>query len=214
MAFKLIDMETYPRKKHFEYFLNMANPYAGVTVQTDVTELVRFCKEKKYSFFLTFLHAAARAADSVREFRFRIRNGAIAEYDACPTSHIELLEDETYCYCTLRHEKGLLEYLQEAEKIRKACKENAGIEEDDDVESMYFVSCLPWLDYTALVQPVSGGEDSNPRITWGKYVWDSQGRCRMPVSVLLHHALADGVHIAKFYDALNKQIKLLTQTEE
>lgn len=32
---------------------------------------------------------------------------------------------------------------------------------------MYFVSALPWLNYTALVQPAARGDESNPRITWG-----------------------------------------------
>lgn len=211
MAFMKIDMESFPRKSHFEYFLNMAYPYAGVTVKVDVTDFVRFCNEKKCSFYLAFLHAAALAADSVREFRFRIRDGGIAEYDACPTSHIEILNDETYCYCTLRHHMPFDEYLEKAENARKLCREKGGIEEDNDVESMYFVSCLPWLDYTSLVQPVSGGEDSNPRITWGRYASDAEGRLAMPVSVLVHHALADGVHIAKFYDALNRQMKILSE---
>ena len=31
----------------------------------------------------------------------------------------------------------------------------------------------------------------------------------MPLSVLVHHALADGVHIAKFYDEFEKQMKHL-----
>lgn len=205
----LLRMEEYPRRQHFDYFRSLAYPYVGVTQQVDVTALVRLCKAKGYSFFLTFLHAAALAADGVPELRQRIRDGQIVEYDACPTSHTEPLPDGTYCYCTLRHHMPLSEDLALAEAERRRCRERASIEEDDDVESMYFVSCLPWLHYTALTQPVAGGDESNPRITWGKYEPDHAGRLMLPVTLLAHHALVDGIHLSRFYERLNQELSLL-----
>ena len=207
MDFIEIDMETYPRRKHFEHFYSMHYPYAGITSDVDVTNLVSFCKAHHYSFYLTFLHIAALAADDVREFRQRIHNKGIVEYAHCPTSHIELLDNGTYCYCTLHHQLPLDAYIEYAEKTRKLCREKGSIEEDEAVESMYFISTMPWRHYTALIQPVAGGEDSNPRITWGKFQKDHDGRLQMPVSVLVHHGLADGIHIAQFYQSLEKRIQ-------
>ena len=206
-----IDLRNYPRRQHFEYFSSLQYPYVGVTNQVDVTALVRFCKERKYSFYLLFLHAAALAADSVPELRQRIRNGGIVEYSQCPTSHIELLDNGTYCYCALYHHMGLEEYLFYAETARKQCRVHGSIEESADSESMYFISTLPWLHYTALIQPVAGGEESNPRITWGKFEKDDHGRDQLPVTLLAHHGLVDGIHIARFYEALGKQLEELVQ---
>lgn len=87
MSFRYLDMEHYERIEHFRYFLSMPYPYAGVTVDIDVTDIVSFCKARGYSFYLTFLHAAAKAADRVPELRRRIHDGVIIEYDTCPTSH-------------------------------------------------------------------------------------------------------------------------------
>ena len=210
MSYVEIDLEKYPRRKHLEHFISMDYPYAGVTADVDVTDLVRLCKEKKYSFYLTFLHIAALAADGVPALRQRIRGEKVIEYDACPTSHIELLENGTYCYCTLRHQLPLAEYIPYAEAVRAQCRANATIEEEDDVESMYFISTLPWVNYTSLIQPVCGGEDSNPRITWGKFV-TRDGKLQMPVSLLAHHGLVDGIHIARFYQELEKKIKEITE---
>lgn len=209
MAGKMIDMERYARRAHFEYFKTLAFPYVGVTVDTDVTELAAFCKARGYSFYLMFLHAAALAADQIPELRQRIHHGGIIEYEVCPTSHVELLENGTYCYCTLHHHMELENYIRSAEDARERCRKNGTIEEDEDVESMYFISSLPWIHYSAVIQPVAGGEDSNPRITWGKYEKDSQGRLMLPVTLLVHHALADGVHIAAFYRNLENQIRQL-----
>ena len=204
---KHIDLADYPRRDHFNLYLGMAYPYAGVTVEVDVTDLLALCKTKKISFYLMVLHAVALAADEVPEFRRRIEGDGIVEYDTCPTSHTELKPDGTYAYCTLHHHMPLADYLAKAEAARAAARENGSIEEEDDVQSMYFISTLPWLHYTQLVQPVACGEESNPRITWGKYQPDAAGRMMMPLSVLVHHALADGLHIAKFYERFDKQIK-------
>ncbi len=206
---KRIDMNTYPRRDHFAHFCAMAYPYVGVTVDVDVTDLLALCREKGYSFYLLVLHAVALAADEVDEFRRRIDQGGIVEYDECPTSHTELKPDSTYAYCTLRHHMPLADYLAKAEAARAAVRESGSIEEEDDVQSMYFISTLPWLHYTQLVQPVACGEESNPRITWGKYQSDAAGRMMLPLSVLVHHALADGLHIAKFYEAFDRQVRLL-----
>ena len=151
--------------------------------------------------------SVALAAEGVDEFRRRIDRGGIVEYEQCPTSHVELKPDGTYAYCTLHHHMPLTEYLQKAEAARAAARTNGSIEEEAEVQSMYFISTLPWLHYTQLIQPVACGEESNPRFTWGKYQQDADGRMMMPLSVLVHHALADGLHIAKFYERFDKQIK-------
>ena len=205
MSFRFIDMETYPRRAHFEYFRTLPYPYVGTTVNIDITDMLTFCKNHRLSFYLTFLHAAALAADEVPELRQRIHGNGIIEYAECPTSHIELLENSSYCYCTLHHHMDFDCYYAQAEKERISCR-SGGITEDKEVESMYFISTMPWFQYTSLIQPVAGGDESNPRITWGKYEKNHEGKMMMPVSILVHHALADGVHIAQFYENLKKWI--------
>ena len=212
MSCRSIPMETYPRRQHFDYFRSLAYPYVGVTQEVDVTGLVRFCKEAGCSFYLTFMHIAALTADEVPELRQRIRDGGIVEYDACPTSHTEPLENGAYCYCTLHHHMPLADYLAQATAARSRCLENASIDEDDDVESMYFISTLPWLHYSALIQPVAGGDESNPRITWGRYAPDHAGRLMMPVTLLAHHALVDGVHLARFYEGLARRMAQIVES--
>lgn len=213
MQKRVIDLETYARRAHFEHFCAMQNPHVGVTVQVDVTELVRVSKEKKCSFFLLFLHAAALAADAVPQLRQRIQGGSIVEYDQCSTSHIELLEDETYCYCTLHHDKPLGVYLRDAEERRVLARQNASLDEHDEVDGQFFISCVPWLHYTDLTQPTSQ-ERSNPSITWGRWEEDWKGRLRMPVTLMAHHALVDGVHLAQFYRNLDRELeRVCTQAE-
>jgi len=214
MKYGTIDMNTYPRKAHFDYFRSLQNPMLGLTVEVDVTALRDFCKRENCSFYLAFMRCAARAANGVPQLRQRIRNGAIVEYDACGTSHVELRADGTYGYCTLYHDHPFRQYLEFAESERTRCRENASIEEDDDVEGLYFITALPWLHYTQLIQPTAGGDESNPRISWGRYAPDHRGRLMMPVTLLAHHALVDGLHAARFYENLDTEMATLVSDGE
>lgn len=73
---------------------------------------------------------------------------------------------------------------------------------------LLFISTLPWLSYTALVQPVPAPADSNPRITWGRFYAEGE-KTLLPVSVLCNHALVDGLHIAAFYRRLEAEMAAL-----
>ena len=89
---------------------------------------------------------------------------------------------------------------------QNAAKIQRSIQEDADTLGKFFISTVPWVSYTALVQPVPSPADSNPRITWGKY-FTQEGRILLPLSVLCHHALVDGIHIAAFYRGLAEEIE-------
>ncbi len=208
MDYKCVDMDAYKRKAHFEYFNSLAYPYVGVTVNVDITELREAVSRKRLPFFLTVCYCVGRAANEVPEFRQRIQEGQIVEFGHCRTSHTVALDDGTYCYCNLESNKPFRDYITYAVREQEKAKEEATIHEDDNLD-MIFISTVPWISYTSLIQPVPMPADSNPRITWGKY-FRQEGRILLPVSVLCHHALVDGLHIAMFYELLEKEISAVT----
>ena len=208
MEYRIIPMETYPRRAHFAYFSTMAQPYAGVTVSVEITHFLESVQEKGSPFFHSFLYCVSRAANQVPELRQRIWKGEIIEYQNCPTSHTVALPDGTYCYCMLRSEKPFQEYLPEAVQAQEAAKRRQSLEDGTEEESLplLFVSSLPWITYDGIVQPTPSPADSNPRITWGRYRREGT-RAFLPVSLLCHHALVDGLHMARFYQNLEAELE-------
>lgn len=207
MNYKYLDMETYKRRNHFEYFNSLSYPYVGLTVNVDVTNFLGIIKTKQLPFFLTFCYCVSRAANGVKEFRQRIQNGRIIEFERCQTSHTVALEDGTYCYCTLDHNMSFEEYITYAVREQEEARQRGSIqEEESEVLDKIFISTLPWISYTDFVQPVPIPADSNPRITWGKY-FTQEEKVLIPVSVLCHHALVDGRHIADFYQLLSQELE-------
>lgn len=198
MSVTKICMDTYPRKSHFEYFRNMAYPYAGLTVNVDITDILNSIKRKKLPFFFTILYIAANAANKVPELRRRIDGDGIIEYSHCNTSHTVALENGTYCYCELNCSMDYRNFLEYAEEKQNSTKIQASINYGKEADSLFFVSCVPWVSYTAIIQPVPNPADSNPRIMVGRY-FEQNNRILMPTTILVNHALADGKHIAEFY---------------
>ena len=102
----------------------------------------------------------------------------------------------------------LADFLPYAAAAQEQAKRQPSLEDGEAAESLLFVSCLPWISYTALVQPVPFPADSNPRITWGRS-FRQEGQTLLPVTLLVHHALADGIHLARFYEALDRELERL-----
>lgn len=210
MNARVISMETDPRREHFAYFSAMADPYVGVTVETDVTALRAACRRSGTSFFLSLLYCAGRAVNAVPALRRRILDGQAVEFDRCDTSHTVMRPDETYGYCRLNCMQDFSDFLPEAMALHERAKAPAdgALDDGDDAASLIFVSALPWLHYSALRQPTPSPADSNVRVSWGKAV-DENGRTTLPMTLLAHHALADGLHLARFYEALERETAAL-----
>ena len=215
MNWHWVDMSREPRRDQFTYFQTLANPYVGVTVQVDVTELAVWCRERGTSFFLAVLYAAVRAANGVPELRRRIEDGQVVEYDECPVSFTELKPDGSYAYCRMETARIPYEdYIAMGRQQQAAARQGGTIETDRQAESpCIFASCLPWLNYTALTHPACTPADSNIRVSWGQ-LFMRCGMTQLSVSIQVHHALADGWHIARFYRALEEEIAALCPTEE
>ena len=128
---RIIDLESYPRRAHFEYFCSFANPYVGLTAEVDITPLMEMRAKTGAPFFLSLLYCASRAANSVPELRQRIRDGRILEYPACPSSHTVAKADGTYAYCVLPPSLPFHEFLPKAIAAQEECRKCGNIEEDD-----------------------------------------------------------------------------------
>jgi len=194
-----IDMENYPRKSHFEYFSSLAFPYVGFTANVDVTNPIRFAKERGASSFLAILYVAVKAANAVPQLRQRIIDGRIAEFDYCNVGYTVALPDKTFCNCYTESRMSIEEFFVDAKaRQQEAMKHPGFVNPDEDETGLIFASCIPWLAFTQCVQPAPIPADSNPRIVFGKYIREGE-RTLMPLHIQCNHALVDGYHLSEFY---------------
>lgn len=201
---KIIDLETYPRRSHYEYFRSLAFPYVALTANVEVTNLVRYARSRGGSTFLACLWAAAQAANAIPELRQRIVDDQIVEFDHCNVGHTVAMEDNTFCNCYTECRMSLGEFLVDAKQRQEEAKKHPGfVNPDEDETGLIFTSCMPWVSFTQVVQPVPIPADCNPRIIFGKYFQDGE-KTMMPLHIQCNHALVDGYHIAQFFRNFEK----------
>ncbi|MBQ6889462.1 MAG: chloramphenicol acetyltransferase [Oscillospiraceae bacterium] len=196
---KIIDLETYPRRSHYEYFKSLAYPYVGMTANVDVTGLLAAAKRRGKSSFLACLYAACQAVNAVSALRQRIRDGQIVEFARCDAGHTVAKEDGTFVNCRTDSSLDFDSFLTLGEIAQQQAKAQTGFLNDkEDETGLIFVSCVPWVSFTSVIQPTPIPADTNPRIIFGKY-FTQDGRTMMPLAIQCNHALVDGLHIAQFY---------------
>ena len=196
---KIIDLDNYPRRSHFEYFRSLAYPYVGFTANVDVTNPIRFAKANCGSSFLAVLYVAVKAANAVPELRQRIVGDEIVEFDYCNVGYTVALPDKTFCNCYTESRMPILEFFADAKKRQAEAMRHPGfVNPDEDETGLIFASCIPWLAFTQCIQPSPIPADCNPRIVFGKYIKEGD-RTLMPLHIQCNHALVDGYHLSEFY---------------
>jgi chloramphenicol O-acetyltransferase type A len=85
---------------------------------------------------------------------------------------------------------------QEVERVRNG----KGLELTNANANVIHYSAVPWIHFTSISHARSFAfKDCIPKISFGKIVEQHKEK-KMPVSIHLHHALADGYDIGKFVE--------------
>lgn len=196
---KTLDLNTWPRRKHFELFREYESPRFSLCVQVDVSRLYAWVKARGLSFNTAIVYVASRAANALPAFRQRIRGAEVVEHEVVHPSFTVLASDDLFGFCTVRYEEDFAAFYTRAEATILQARANPSLEDAPGRDDYLFMTSLPWVTFTSIQHAVRVmAADCVPRIAWGKY--QAQGdRLLMPLSVQVHHALADGVHVGRFY---------------
>lgn len=201
-----IDMENWKRKNHYQIFSSMEYPFFNICANLDITNFYRYIKENNENFFILFLYFATKAANEIEEFRYRIREEGIYINDIVNPSFTIMSQDDLFSFC-------YSDYFMDFSKFRNSVKSEIekvkvlGSLEDEPRDDCLYITSLPWISFTSVSHPISlRKNDSIPRISWGKYFDDNNGRKQIPLSVSLHHGLADGVHVGKYFALMQKYL--------
>ncbi|MEZ5812583.1 MAG: chloramphenicol acetyltransferase [Rhizobiaceae bacterium] len=201
-----INLATWPRRSQYLFFRTYRNPHFSVTTNVDVTRLMGELRPKGTPVFNACLFAITGAANDVPEFRTRFNATQVFTCAEVGASVTVPIEDRKFAFCDVP-------WSPDWNTFNEACKQEiAAARQQTELKNKVagdpnwiYMTCLPWVHMTAMVHPVSGQEDCIPRVAWGK-IAQTNGRWQMPVAVQVHHALADGLHVGQFFEAL--QIRL------
>ena len=78
---KQVNITSWNRHKLYTHFLGLKDPYFGVTIPFDVTRAYEYAKDNNISFFVRYLHDCLKAINKVDNFRYRIIDDQVIDFN-------------------------------------------------------------------------------------------------------------------------------------
>jgi chloramphenicol O-acetyltransferase type A len=198
---RTIDMKNWPRRQHFDFFNKFDHPHFGLSANVDLTTFYPALKHYEVSFTIGIVYAITRAANAIPEFRQRIRLDQVVEHEVVHPSFTLLTDNELFGFCTLEYGEDFKTFAEWATQKMAYVKGHPNLENEPGDDFLY-MTAIPWISFTSFMHPIHlNPPDSIPRFAWGKF-FNEGSSLKMPVGVQVHHALMDGIHMAKFYAEL------------
>jgi len=199
---KTLDLESWKRRSHYEFFRTFDKPFFNICAEVDVTTVTVACRRPGGpSFFLATLHCSLGAANAVEEFRLRIRGDEVVLHEVIHGGSTVLMPDETFAFAYVDYDPDFDRFQAAGRQAIEVTRQGAGgLDNRSDQDAMIHYSVIPWVAFTSFSHARRfGTEDSVPKIVFGKR--HSVGeRQLLPVSVEVHHALVDGLHVGRFFE--------------
>lgn len=202
-----LDIDQWDRKEHFHFFKTFSEPFHGVSAEINCNQLYHASKLKEQSFFIMYMHAVLKVVNSIDNFKMRIEGDEVYVYDKINVSPTIGRKDNTFSFSYIDFEDDFELFKENTLKAIEAVNNSSGLglsSETSRSDVIHF-STLPWIKFNTISHArMLGIEDSAPKITIGKLFNNNNGYF-LPVSVHVHHALADGYHVGQFFSRLENE---------
>jgi chloramphenicol O-acetyltransferase type A len=208
MKMKIIDQQKWHRKEYFDFFSKMKSPYFGLTTEVDCTASYEKAKKENYSFFAYYFHKSLVAVNSVEELKMRIIDDQVVLYDKINALYTVARTDGTFGFSTVDFSENFDFFNSELQKEINATENSTGLglKNGEIDKDLIIYSTIPWISFSGIESPHDfEKKQSVPKIVFGKFNI-REGRKYLPISIIAHHGLVDGFHIAKYLEEFQRQL--------
>ena len=204
-----LDIQNWARRDLFEFFRKYDNPYFNVCTTLDITNLLAELKQQPdTSVSVAFHYLALQVANEIEPFRYRLHGDDVLVYEVINGGTIVLHPNESFNFAYFDYHDNFRKFVEGAQKSIEATKAGDGHLNPDADENRIHFTVLPWISFTSFAHARDFTRaDSIPKIAFGKF-YETGGKTFLPISVEVHHALMDGLHVgrylARFQELLNE----------
>ncbi|MGD9001141.1 MAG: chloramphenicol acetyltransferase [Anaerolineae bacterium] len=196
---RYVDMETWSRRDHFEFFGAYDHPHFGMCANVDLTAFYPAVKARGHSMNVAIVYVLSRVANEIPEFRYRIREGKVVEHEIVHPGTTIMVDEDVFGFAWFEYIEDFSEFAARAAETIAHYQENPNLEDEPGRDDLLFMTAIPWVSFTSFTHPMHlQPADSIPRFAWGRFFEDGD-LLRMPLDVYAHHALMDGIHVGKFF---------------
>lgn len=202
-----IDVASWARREHFETFSSFHNPHFTMCAEVDVTALLKTVDLGGESVTAAIVYVLTRVANDIPEFRQRIRGDTVVEHAWVHPSTTILVDDDLFSFCSLDYNADFAAFSAHVKERIAHVKEAPTLAEQPGRDDLLYMTAIPWVSFTSFSHPIASlPADSIPRFAWGKFHQNGD-QVQMPLSVQGHHALIDGLHIARYYERVGAYLQ-------
>ena len=215
MNYRVIDINQYYRRGVFRHFSEDCKCSVSMTCRVDVTELYAYSRRTGTKFYIDFLYLLSKVLNSREDYRmsYLYQTKELIVYDKInPTQYIFHEDTETCSPVYTEYFPDYRTFYQVCEKDIEKAKQTREYGLDSENHPNWFdASYVSWMSYDSLhIELPDGYLYFMPIVNWGKFR-EENGRLRMPVSVRMNHAAADGYLISKVFLLLEEEIGHIAQ---
>jgi len=204
---QIINLDTWERATHFNFFKRMDYPQYNVSANIDITNFLSKTENNGISFYYAMVFAATHALNQVESFRYRIRGEQVVLHDMIHPSFTDMSEGtDLFKMVTVDLEESIVDFSKKAMVKANNQTEYFVFKDVEGRDDLTYITCLPWVTFTHLSHTISfNKDDSIPRLAWGKYFREGS-KILLPFSVQAHHSFVDGIHMGQYIDCLQEYL--------
>lgn len=210
VTFTPIEMEKWERREVFRYFSQMAPTGYSLTVEVDITQLRQHLREREIRFYPAYLWLVTHALNEQKEFRTTVQGETVGWYNTLTPLYAVFHEDtNTFSLMWTEYDDEFEVFYHDFLRDEAAYGGNHGLLAipGPPPPNAYTVSCVPWVAFRHYAAHSYGMAKPYyfPSMEVGKHC-EKKERLLLPFSITRHHAVADGWHIQRFLESLQKGI--------
>lgn len=201
-----LDIQNWNRKKLYEHYMTLADPFFAITAEVDVSYVYHLAKKSQTSFFARYLHACICAVNAVENLKYRIQNDKIIIYDRIAASATIARPDRTYGFSFIDYSEDFTTFHANLSREKQRILQSDDLYPPSNTLDCVYCSAIPWIHFTGHKETFTGSnKDSVPRLAFGKVI-EKQGKIMMPIAIAVNHALVDGYHVGQFLEEFQKNL--------
>ena len=195
MPKQIIQLDTWPRREHFQFFKEYDDPYWSATAHLDASRLYQQAKSQKSPFSLGYLFHSLKAVNMVEALRMRIEDGQPVVYDAIHASNTIARPNGAFGYSIHPYTPDLGEFIEQGIAEIERVQNESGLKSPyTDIDVIYY-TVLRGVHFTSVDHPRHKRKETTiPLIAFGEM---RDGK--LPVAIHVNHALVDGQHVGQFF---------------
>ena len=206
----IIDLNTWKRKEHFEFFYRADHPQYNICANIDLTRFLACCRDNRLPLYYALIYAVTDVANHCENFRYRIReNKQVVLHDRVHPSFTEMSRDsadDLFKLLIADMKDNMTDFIRSAREVSANQSAYFDLGPAAGRDDFLYITCIPWISFTHMSHTITlNRNDAVPRISWGKYFNEGE-KILLPFSVQVHHALVDGFHVGEYFKKLQEYL--------